>query len=463
LIFWFFLSRKKNKQKIVMNLLDDFSERAKKYLAEKDNQPVYPHASAIKALQHLNSPLQNESIDAATVLSLLDEYGSPATVKTTGGRYFGFVTGSSLQAAMSAKLLATVWDQNGALSIMSPVASLLEEISSNWLVSLLCLPEDTVTAFVTGATMANFTGLAAARHALLKKQEWDVQSQGLFHAPEITVIAGDELHVSLLKALSMLGFGRDRIIRVPVDAQGRLIAEKIPAIKGPTVVCVQSGNVNSGAFDPLEEIYDRVKSENTWIHVDGAFGLWAAASPEKKHLMKGIELADSWATDAHKWLNVPYDSGFAFVKHKQILFEAMSATAAYLPEISMREPFQYVPEMSRQARGIAVWAALKSLGKRGLAELIEKNCRQAKRFAEGLQQAGFLILNEVELNQVLVNFGDAETKNNIIKKIQEDGTCWCGGTTWQGKPAMRISVSSYATTDDDVERSLEVMIRLAKQ
>ncbi|HEY4874000.1 MAG TPA: pyridoxal-dependent decarboxylase, partial [Puia sp.] len=371
-----------------MHLLDNFSARAKKYLAEKDEQPVYPHASAIKALQHLNFPLQEESIDAATVLALLDEYGSPATVKTTGGRYFGFVTGSSLQAAMSAKLLATVWDQNGALSIMSPVASLLEEISSNWLVSLLCLPEDTVTAFVTGATMANFTGLAAARHALLKKQGWDVQSQGLFHAPEITIIAGDELHVSLLKALSMLGFGRDRIIRVPVDAQGRLMAEKIPAVKGPTIVCAQSGNVNSGGFDPLEEIYDRAKNENTWIHVDGAFGLWAAASPKKKHLMRGIELADSWATDAHKWLNVPYDSGFAFVKHKQILFEAMSATAAYLPEISMREPFQYVPEMSRQARGIAVWAALKSLGKNGLAELIEKNCRQAKRFAEGLQQAG---------------------------------------------------------------------------
>jgi glutamate/tyrosine decarboxylase-like PLP-dependent enzyme len=446
-----------------MNLLDDFASRAKKYFAEKDDQPVYPHPSAIEALQHLNSPLQEEPIDAATVLALLDEYGSPSTVKTTGGRYFGFVTGSSLQAAMSAKLLATVWDQNGALSIMSPVASLLEEISSNWLVSLLCLPEDTVTAFVTGATMANFTGIAAARHALLKKQGWDVQSQGLFHAPEITVIAGDELHVSLLKALSMLGFGRDRIIRVPVDAQGRMIAEKIPAIKGPTIVCAQSGNVNSGAFDPLDKIYDRVKNENTWIHVDGAFGLWAAASPEKKHLMKGIELADSWATDAHKWLNVPYDSGFAFVKNKQTLFEAMSATAAYLPEISMREPFQYVPEMSRQARGVAVWAALKSLGKKGLADLIEKNCRQAKRFAEGLQQAGFLILNEVELNQVLVNFGDAETTNNIIKKIQEDGTCWCGGTTWQGKPAMRISVSSYATTDDDVERSLAVMIRLSKQ
>ena len=446
-----------------MNLLDDFSTRAKKYLSEKDYQPVYPDASSIEALQYLNSPLQEEPIDASEILSLLDDYGSPATVQSSGGRYFGFVIGSTLPAAMSAKLLATVWDQNAALSIMSPVASLLEEISSNWLVSLLGLPVNTVTSFVTGATMANFTSLAAARHALLKKQGWDVESKGLFYAPEITVIAGDELHVSLLKALSMLGFGRDRIIRVPVDEQGRIIAEKIPAINGPTIVCAQSGNVNSGAFDPLEEIYDRVKNENTWIHVDGAFGLWAAASPEKKYLIKGIELADSCATDAHKWLNTPYDCGLAFVKDKQSLFEAMSATASYLPEISMREPFQYVPEMSRQARGIAVWAALKSLGKKGLADLIEKNCRQAKRFAEGLQNAGFSILNDVVLNQVLVSFGDATATINTIKKIQEDGTCWCGGTVWQGKTAMRISVSSWATTDDDVEKSLKAMIRLAKQ
>ncbi len=446
-----------------MNLLDDFAKRAKKYIDERGDQPVYPGASAIEKLRYLDTPLQEDSIDASAILALLDDYGSPATVKSSGGRYFGFVTGSSLEAAMAAKLMATVWDQNGALSVMSPVASLLEEVSSNWLVSLLGLPKNTVTSFVTGATMANFTSLAAARHALLKNQGWDVQSKGLFNAPEITVIAGDELHVSLMKALSMVGFGRDRIIRVPVDEQGRMIANKIPVIHGPTIVCAQSGNVNSGAFDPLEEICDRVKNDNVWVHVDGAFGLWAAASPEKKYLMKGIELADSWGTDAHKWLNVPYDCGFAFVKDKQVLFEAMSATAAYLPEISMREPFQYVPEMSRQARGIAVWAALKALGKKGLAAMIEKNCRQAKRFAEGLQDAGFLILNEVELNQVLVNFGDSETTNNIIKKIQQDGTCWCGGTTWHGKAAMRISVSSYATTDEDVERSLQAMISIAKE
>lgn len=446
-----------------MNLLDDFLAKAKNYLSETNMRPVYPGASAIDALQHLRFPLQENPLDASEVLSLLDTYGSAATVKSSGGRYFGFVTGGSLPAAMCAKLLATIWDQNAALSIMSPIASLLEEISSEWMISLLGLPENTVTAFATGATMANFTSLAAARHALLKKHGWDVESKGLFHAPEITVITGDELHVSLLKALSMVGFGRDRIVRVPVDNQGRLIAAMIPKINGPTIVCAQSGNVNSGAFDPLAEIYNRIKNENAWLHVDGAFGLWAAASPEKKYLMKGIEHADSCATDAHKWLNVPYDCGLAFVKDKQVLFEAMSATAAYLPETSMREPFQYVPEMSRQARGVPVWAALKTLGKKGLADLIEKNCRQAKRFAEGLQQAGFSILNEVVLNQVLVSFGDAETTQKIIKQIQEDGTCWCGGTTWQGKSAMRISVSSWATTDEDVEKSLQAMIGTARK
>jgi glutamate/tyrosine decarboxylase-like PLP-dependent enzyme len=446
-----------------MHLIDEFSEKAKNYLSGTDGSRVYPSSSAIQALQHLNSPLQENPLEASEVLSLLDTYGSPATVRSTGGRYFGFVIGGSLPAAMGAKLLATIWDQNAGLSVASPVASLLEEVSSEWILSLLGFSEHAATSFVTGATMANFTSLAAARHGLLKKQGWDVESRGLFHAPEITVIAGDELHVSLLKALSMVGFGRDRIIRVPVDNQGRMVVSKIPKISGPTIVCAQSGNVNSGAFDPLDQIYERIKNENTWLHVDGAFGLWAAASQEKKYLMRGIEHADSCATDAHKWLNVPYDSGLAFVKDKQILFDSMSATAAYLPATSMREPFQYVPEMSRQARGVPVWAALKTLGKKGLADLIDKNCRQARRFAEGLKDAGFSILNEVVLNQVLVSFGDTAATEKIITQIQDDGTCWCGGTTWQGKRAMRISVSSWATTDDDVEKSLKAMIGIARK
>lgn len=287
-----------------------------------------------------------------------------------------------------------------------------------------------------------------------------MEEQGLFRAPEITVITGNEVHVSLLKALNIVGFGRERIIRVPADSQGRIMADKIPATKGPTIICLQAGNVNTGAFDPIEEICKN-KPDNAWVHVDGAFGLWAAASSKTKNLVKGIELADSWATDAHKWLNVPYDCGLVFVKEQQSLFNAVAATAAYLPEINKREAFQYVPEMSREARGVPVWAALKTLGKKGLAKMIDDHCGLARQFADGLRKAGFNILNEVILNQVLVSFGDSATTLAVIDKIQEDRTCWCGGTTWQGKTAMRISVSSWATTKKDVELSLAAMIKIA--
>src|SRR5450432_3171848 len=310
--------------------------------------------------------------------------------------------------------------------------------------------------------MANFTALAAARHTLLKNEGWNVEAKGLFHAPEISVVTGDEVHVSILKALNLIGFGRERIHRLPTDNQGRIIAEKMPEINGPTIICLQAGNVNSGSFDPIEEICHRVNGK-AWIHIDGAFGLWAAASGKTKHLVKGIELADSWATDAHKWLNVPYDSGLVFVKNEQSLFNAVAASAAYLPEMNKRDPFQYVPEMSREARGLPVWGALKSLGKSGLSNLIDRSCSHARHFAKGLNNAGYEILNDVVLNQVLVSFGDSETTLRIIKKIQEDGTCWCGGTNWQGKTAMRISVSSWATTEKDVKISLAAMLKIAKK
>ncbi len=436
---------------------------AESYISESKKNPVYPSKESLEKMQHLREPFPENPMNASDVLSLLNVKGSPATVKSTGGRYFGFVNGGCLPAAMMAKLLATVWDQNAGLFLMSPIAALLEEISSEWLLKIFGLPVNTAVGFVTGATMANFTALAAARHTLLKKAGWDVEAQGLFHAPEITVITGDEVHVSVLKALNLIGFGRERIRRVPTDAQGRIIAEKIPTIEGPSILCLQAGNVNSGSFDPILEICHGANRDNTWIHVDGAFGLWAGASAKMKQLVKGIELADSIATDAHKWLNVPYDSGLVFVKDKQALFSALSASAAYLPEINKRDPFQFVPEMSRQARGVAVWAALKSLGKKGLADMIESNCRHARQFAEGLQKAGFTILNEVVLNQVLVSFGDSDTTLNIIKKIQEEGTCWCGGTTWKQKPAMRISVSSWATTDEDVSLSLAAMLKVAEK
>ena len=445
-----------------MHIMDQFAAIAANYISDINRNPVYPAPDSIQDLQRLREPLQEDPVSPENILSLLDKTGSPGTVKSSGGRYYGFVTGGSLPAAMMAKLLATIWDQNTAMYVMSPISAMLEEITSDWLVEILGLPTETAVGFVTGATMANFTSLAAARHALLKKEGWDVEARGLFHAPEITVIAGEEVHVSMLKALNLIGFGRERIIRVPVDDQGRIIAQKIPETQGPTILCLQAGNVNTGAFDPFEEICLK-KKENVWVHVDGAFGLWAAASPKTKHLLKGMERADSWATDAHKWLNAPYDSGLVFVKNKQSLFNAMAASAAYLPESGNRDPFQYAPEMSREARGVPVWAALKSLGREGLAKMINGHCEMACYFANGFRNAGHSVLNDVVLNQVLVSFGDEATTLEVIKKTQEEGTCWCGGTSWQGKTAMRISVSSWATTVEDVVLSLNTILKIAEE
>ena len=445
-----------------MDFINRFADRAKNYVASINSNPVYPTDKALHDLEKFDTPLQQDPIEANQVLELLDDIGSPATVKTTGGRYYGFVIGGSLPAAMSANLLASVWDQNAALGVMSPVSAKLETITAKWLTDIFGLAPDCGFGFVTGDTMANFTALAAARHKLLKNAGWDAEANGLFHAPEITVIVGDEVHVSVLKALSMLGLGRNRVIRAPVDGQGRMVTNLIPATTGLTIICTQAGNVNTGAFDPIKEIAGRYRNENVWIHVDAAFGLWAAASEQKKYLTEGIELADSWATDAHKWLNAPYDCGIVFVRDKEALFASMSSAAAYLPADARREPFQYVPEMSRQARAIPVWAALKSLGTKGLAELIERNCRQAVQFANALAAADFTVLNDVVLNQVMVSFGDANITQQVIKQVQEEGVCWCGGTVWQGKTAMRISVSGWNTTDEDVQQSLESILRHAK-
>jgi len=444
-----------------LHFIDQITQYAKNYIATLPHHPVFPTPAAIQKLEQLDTPLQEESLAADAVLALLNDIGAPATVKSTGGRYYGFVTGGCLPAALGAKLMASVWDQNAGMTVMSPVASKLEMIAGKWLLRLFGLPPDCGFGFVTGDTMANFTALAAARHQLLKNMGWDVEANGLFGAPEIAVIVGEEVHVSVLKALSMLGFGRNRVIRIATDEQGCMIAEKIPALHTPVIICTQAGNVNTGAFDPIKEICTNRQNKNIWVHVDGAFGLWALASNEKRYLAHGLELADSWATDTHKWLNAPYDSGVVFVRNKPSLFAAMSLSAAYLPSDAVREPFQYVPEMSRQARAIPVWAALKSLGKKGVAALIERNCRHALQFAEALLAAGFTVLNKVVLNQVLVSFGDAATTQQVIKSVQEEGVCWCGGTVWQGKTAMRISVSSWSTSEQDVALSVQSIIRQA--
>lgn len=456
-----------------VDLLADAAARGARYVAEVGERRVAPRPEDIARLKALGGPLQNDPCDPAEVIAQLDELGSPATVASTGGRYFGFVTGGTLPAAMAANWLAGAWDQNAALVAMSPVGARIEEIAAAWLLDVFGLPAASAVGFVTSCTTANFTALAAARHALLARAGWNVEDRGLFGAPEIKVIVGAEVHVSLLKALAMLGMGRTRVTRVPVDGQGRMRADALPELDERTLVCIQAGNVNTGAFDPAPEICSRAHEGRAWVHVDGAFGLWAAAAVPRldrtgrAHLMNGFADADSWATDCHKWLNVPYDSGLAIVREPEHLRAAMSGTsgstrAAYLVQGDQREPWHYAPEGSRRARGIEIWAALRSLGRRGLAYMIERNCRQAGRFAEGLSAAGFTILNDVVLNQVLVSFGDSENTRRVIREIQDDGTCWCGDTEWQGRTAMRISVSSWATTDEDVERSLEAMLRIAR-
>jgi len=444
------------------DLLQDVASRATRYLDDVRQRRVSPSPDALREMQRFAVELQDDSIDAAKVLAELDTLGSPATVACTGGRYFGFVTGGALPAPLAANMLAAAWDQNSGLEVQSPIAAHLERVCRDWMIALLGLPAQTEIGFVTGATMANFTGLAAARHSVLRAQGWDVEAQGLFGAPPLTVVVGDEVHVSLMKGLGMLGLGRERVVRVPVDGQGRLIAARLPAIDGPSIVCLQAGNVNTGAFDPIGEVAARLHGTGAWIHVDGAFGLWAAASSQKRALISGIDLADSLATDAHKWLNVPYDSGLVFVRDARALYAAMSANAAYFPEGQTRDPQRFVPEGSRRARAIEVWAALRSLGRRGLAEMIERNCRHAERFANELRKAGYQVLNDVVLNQVLVSFGAPEATRRVIAAIQQDGTCWCGGTSWQGTLAMRISVSSWATSDADVEQSIAAIVRCAQ-
>ena len=443
-------------------LLIAAAERAIRYLESLDERGVAPDPTVVARLSELDIPLPAHPSPADETVALLDS-SSAATMAMAGPRFFGFVIGGALPATLAANWLASAWDQNSALAGVTPLTAKLEDVALRWLRDVLGLPSETGVGFVTGATMANFTCLAAARHTVLKQAGWDVEADGMFGAPPVTVVVGEEAHTTLFKSLGLAGFGRNRVVRVPVDKQGRMRADLFPDLSGPTIVCLQAGNVNSGAFDPAPEIIPKAKTANAWVHVDGAFGLWAAAAPSKAHLMAGFAAADSWATDAHKYLNTPYDSGLAFVRYADVLRAAMAVSAAYLPLSSTRDPANFTPELSRRARGIEVWAALHTLGRSGIADLVERTCRYATRFAEGLRAAGYTILNEVVLNQVLVMFGDAERTRRVIAGIQRDGTCWCGGTTWQGQTAMCISVSSWATTDVEVERSLEAMIRVARE
>ena len=444
-------------------VLGHAARRAIAYLQEIPARRVAPGESAVRGLEQLGGPLPEDPCDPCAVVDLLDRAGSPATVATAAGRFFGFVNGAAVPASVGATWLASAWDQNAALRVMSPVAAALEDAALGWVRDLLGLPAECDAALVTGATMANFCGILAARHVLLERAGWDVESDGLFGAPPIQVVAGAEVHISLVKALGMAGLGRKRFVRAPVDGQGGMEVSGLPALDQRTIVCIQAGNVNTGAFDPAEEICRRAHDAGAWVHVDGAFGLWAAASPQYRHLTAGFEKADSWATDAHKWPNVGYDCGVALVRHAGALRAAMAIAAAYIAPGELREPSQYTPEMSRRARGVELWAALRSMGRRGLAELIERTCGHAQRFAAGLREAGYEILNDVAINQVLISFGTPETTRAVIERVQCDGTCWCGVSEWQGRTAMRISVSSWATTEEDVEVSLEAIRRIARE
>lgn len=440
-------------------LFEQAKSYAYDYLDKISGRSVTPSSDAIKGLGIFDEQLPEMPCSPSDILRLLHENGSPATLAQTGGRYFGFVNGSSAPAAIAAKWLSDVWDQNAALYVISPIASQLEAVCERWIGSLLGLPEQTAAGFVSGTSTATVCGLAAGRNEILKRMGWDVNSKGLFGAPDFRVVVGEQAHATVFKALALLGLGRDRVERVPVDDQGRMLADKMPELNAHTLVIVQAGNVNSGAFDPIDEICDRARSAGAWVHVDGAFGLWAAASGSKRHLTKGIEKADSWSVDAHKTLNAPYDCGIIMCRNREALVTALQATGSYILYSDKRDGMLYTPEMSRRARGIELWATLKFFGKKGVEELIDGLCERARQFAELLASKGFNILNDITFNQVLVSCDSAEDTKAVLENIQASGECWCGGAVWKGEPVIRISVCSWATTPEDIERSAAAFVK----
>ena len=440
-------------------LLSDAASRATRYLTTRPQGRVAPPPDALQRLAALHEPFPRDPMPSEQVLDILDRLGSPATMNTTGGRYFGLVVGGAVPASVAASWLVSAWDQNAAMRMLSTAAVVFEDVALQWARELFELPPATAGAIVTGATMANLTCLAAARQALLTRAGWNADLDGLFDAPPIRVVVSAEVHPTVLKALGLIGFGRNRVVPVEVDRQGRMRADRLPALDASTIVCIQAGNVNTGAFDPAAEICARAREQGAWVHVDGAIGLWAWASPRLAPVMKGFESASSWATDAHKWPNMNYDCGLAFVTDGESLRDSMRLTAAYVATGAEREPLHHNPEMSRRARGVELWATLRSMGRSGLGDLIDRTCGHARTFARELSAAGFTIHNDVVSNQVLVSFGSPEMTRAVIRFLQEDGECWFGGTEWQGHVAMRISVSSWATSDDDVRRALDAIAR----
>jgi glutamate/tyrosine decarboxylase-like PLP-dependent enzyme len=451
----------------IRDVLVHAATRAAQYRERVAEQTVFPREVDLSGMRATLGTLGDGPTPADVAIDELADAVEPALVSSTGPRYFGFVVGGALQAATAADVLTSGWDQLAFNPVSSPAAAVVEDIVGTWLKELLCLPANASFGFVTGAQAANTVSLAAARHHVLAAAGWDVEQKGLFGAPPIRVVVNAERHATIDRALRLLGLGSGVVETVATNAQGAIDVSELETVlssgpNGPTILCLQAGNVNSGACDDLRAASAAAHEQGAWVHVDGAFGLWAAANPSTRHLVAGIEQADSWGTDGHKWLNVPYDCGYVFCAHPDAHAAAMSYTAAYLTgqgSGGLRAPADYVPESSRRARGFATWAALRQLGRTGVAELVERCCALARRFAEQLSEIDQVtIVNDVVLNQVLVNFGDDPRTDRVIERVQSSGECWMGGTTWHGQRLMRISVSNWSTTEADVDRSVAAIV-----
>ncbi len=449
-------------------LLERAHAHATDYLREQPDRHVGARATRDELLSALQAPLTQRGEDGSAVIDLLASQGERGAIASGSPRYFGFVIGGTYPVALAADWLTSAWDQNAGIYATSPLSSMAEEVAGRWLLDLLHLPRESEVGFVTGCQMASFTCLAAARHCVLRRVGWDVEADGLCGAPRINVVTSTESHITIDVALRYLGLGTRAIHRVETDAQGRMrpdrLRQVLATLDGPTIICAQSGNVNTGAFDALREIGEIANAQGAWLHVDGAFGLWARASRAHSPLAEGVELADSWATDAHKWLNVPYDCGVAIVRHAADYRAAMTSAAAYLIQTGgvERDAVDWVPEFSRRARGVPVYATLRTLGRDGVEDLVDRCCACARKIAEHLAaQAGVEILNDVVLNQVLVRFNNNDVLTRaVVTGVQDDGTCWLSGTTWNGTAAMRISVSNWATSKEDVARSAAAITRV---